>query len=229
MFRKLLLACGLALCAATAQAATITDASFEDSSNGMLMGFSSTQSGFAQTFTAENTGRLERIEVLLQTFYVPKFGLSGTGPATVGFSSTLGAFPGAPNFPGPTLASRNVDHADVGVPADWVSIDLSSENIFLTAGNRYGISVTGPLGTGYGWRGSNDSGAYAGGDLFGLSNLGLPTPTNGDLAFRVFVTPGSGGPGNPGGEPPTAPVPLPAAGFLLIAGLGGLGLIRRKG
>lgn len=83
--------------------------------------------------------------------------------------------------------------------------DLSDSNFDYVSGGSSGV-----------WERSKNylavASAYSGGKLWDLTFLGDADPTSQGV---VTVT-------------QTAPVPLPAAGFLLLGGLGGLGVIARR-
>lgn len=95
-------------------------------------------------------------------------------------------------------------------------IDVSSANIFLNAGERFVIDLTG----GYGGNISAAASTYGGGSLF--LNFGVPFDytacCNASLAFQTFMEPTS-----PGGG-----VPEPTTWALMLIGFGGLGATLRR-
>lgn len=206
MIKKLLFACGFALGAISAQAATV-DASFEDTSAYSLVN-SSYYEGLLQTFTVGSDGILDRVEVYADTAVMPQL----RGSETLTFAIT--ELPSGGSL-GTTLLSMDIAYDDIPHVPSWIGFDVSSANLAVAVGDQLGILLRTADDTAYGWRGSFGDG-YAGGMLYTVNGTGVSSPVPGfDRAFRAYVA-----------QP--APVPLPASSLLLIAGLGGLIALRRR-
>ena len=210
--RHLFAAAILAAIPVFGQAATL-DANFESSTNqGAQVGL--TYSNLAQSFTIENDGTLESIELKMS-----KFANDVVGPAIVdlyAFAASIGA----------SLGSSSAAAADVpnGVAYDWVVFDFSGLNLAVSAGDTFAVGLYDGGSTEnnqYVWNaGVNDSNGsfatYLGGQRYssgddGATWGGVPSW---DMSFRVNLDP--------------SVVPVPASLPLLVAGLGAFGLMRRR-
>lgn len=226
MFKQFLLAAGLALAALPAQAATLSNSgSYTGETRGLLLGISGNSSSYVQTFEATQTGQLSRVDLLLSQLNLSMFGLNRSDDATVSIYGTDQTL-----TPGTLLGSVSLPHDTIMTALSWVSVDVSGLGLSLNQGGTYGIGLRSQLGTGILVRGGA---GYDGGALFNSTNGSFSAYPAMDMSFRSFVTqpaPQSGGAtGTASANPPAiAPVPLPAAGFLLIAALGGLLALQRR-
>lgn len=209
MMKRIFLALGLALLGSQAPATTVADASFvPEGTDGVLFGFGYRPT-YAQSFTVETTGTLDRVEVALQAISAPKLRLDGSDP----FTLTLTSGPTATNL-GTGLVTDTRPYNELTSGYDWLSWDLTANAISVSAGDVLAVVVTSSVGTGMAWNAGYAPDVYDGGQAYSNSGANIVSTHGKDLAFRSFVTP--------------APVPLPATGLLLVAALGGMTALRRR-
>lgn len=168
-----------------------------------------TYSNLGQSFTALNSGTIESVELKLY-----RFSGSSAGDAIVDLYSFSGTF-------GASLGSTTVAPSAVNTSPDfdWVTFDFTGLGIDVVAGTQYGIGLYdggAAQNNQYVWNADYGADAlYAGGSRFSSGDDGATwTPGTADFAFRVNLDP--------------SVVPLPASLPLLLAGLGGMTLLRRK-
>ncbi|TWT30524.1 hypothetical protein KOR42_54520 [Thalassoglobus neptunius] len=164
----------------------------------------------AQSFTATQSGKLTTIE--LQLWRNP------TGNPSDDLSVSLTTLNGAglPDLTG-VLASRTVGALDIptdGFSTNFTSVDFSSSMIDLIAGEMYAIVLTSNTGSTPDWYlwSTSELNPYADGvSFFGIGVLS-PIPGQ-DSGFRVNAA---------------SVVPEPASAFLMLTGVCGVGLLRRR-
>jgi cysteine-rich repeat protein len=144
-----------------------------------------------QTFTPTVTGLLGSVELRLER-HCPPVPCSGPpGTLTVAIVTTSGGVP-----TGTVLASATLPGTAAPDSAAFLSVDLSSANLILTAGTLYAIRVSGsspPEPPGWVWSFAEASNPYAGGGFF-IDDLtpGVPSQDlypNADGTFRTLMTP----------------------------------------
>ncbi len=165
----------------------------------------------AQTFTAGITGQLTQLDVPLGL----SRGVGFTGDET----AYISLVEWGTNMPGTVLGSTSVLLSGAST---LQSLDLTSENIFLTAGSMYAFVLSNDLtyynlpdpyrNTGIQVQWSTDP--YTEGSLWTRYSTGWAERSGTDTVFTTYVN--------------ASPVPAPSILFLFAAGLAGLGYIRRK-
>lgn len=175
----------------------------------------------AQTFTVGLAGKLDHIELLLtrdasnaSSLIVDVRTTSAGSPTTANSGATVLA--------SGTVATSAVSSHDTRSPnPGWVSVDLSSFNLTVAAGQLLSITLrTGAADENWYWWGAT-SDTYSGGGAFYRLTSGSGAwsahPNNTDFGFKSWV------------DVPTtaAVVPLPPAALLGFGLLGGMGLVRR--
>ncbi len=163
----------------------------------------------AQTFTAGITGQLTQLDVPL--------GLNrGTG-FTGNETAYISLVEWGTNAPGTVLGNTSILLSSAST---LQSLDLTSENIFLTAGSMYAfvlsndltyISLPDPYRN-TGIRVQWDADSYTGGSLWTHYSSGWAERSGVDTVFTTYVN----------------AVPAPSVLFLLAGGLAGLTYFRRK-
>lgn len=163
--------------------------------------FGSSPTPIGQSFTAEFTvGLLDTVEFR----YLPNVNTTLSAP-----SVTIDLFDGV-GYGGTLLGSTTRSLSGTGAER-WEAFQFAM--IPLVVGGSYTFRLT---GTGSGSYGLQTGDPYPGGDRLdsnGAPVMGLP----GDLAFQIF-----------GEIAPPNVIPLPAAGWLLVTGLGALAAIRPR-
>ncbi|WP_299648359.1 VPLPA-CTERM sorting domain-containing protein [uncultured Jannaschia sp.] len=151
-------------------------------------------------------------------------------------------------FGGDDIEDEDVDLANFSIESFYEGVTADDFSFMRVAnlddgmgGTTFGYSFTytpdddDPLITAFAAKGSNSFNLYDGydGETYVYSATFLTPVNNGGnraglsnlTFFDTELTPEN--PDNPGNPDAPAPVPLPAAGFMLLAGLGGLGAMRR--
>lgn len=164
-----------------AQDPPVLDQSF-DAPSFLSFGFGG-ESHLAQTFTVGITGVLRRVDVEIRRD-------AGIPDLLFDIRPTIGGVP----VESDAAALANVVIPSASIPTDFtfVSVDLSSAQIAVSAGDVLAIVLRAPGAGGalnYSWQGSAVSGYGAGADFFRVA----PSPTwnglFGDLGFQTFVAP----------------------------------------
>ncbi len=164
-----------------------------------------------QSFTAGVTGTLASLELSL-------YENGSGGDITLDILDLSGGdFWAAPSLGMVSKTEGELGSSPAMLDADFITgtfFDLSFLNISVMSGDALGfrLSTDRVLNEGtnvYAIRTSVFTDQYAGGAYF---RAGLPSPATGDAAFKLSVT----------------AVPLPAAGMLLLTGLGGLAFAGRR-
>ena len=164
----------------------------------------------AQTFTVGITGILTSVEVLIRR----ESGI--TEDLLFDIRTIAGGVPTEADAGANVLANTSLSAAGIPLASEFVSVDLSSFGLAVTAGEVLSIVLQSDgANPAYLWSGTAADG-YAGGGTF-RRFLSIPatwgtTGAASDLAFRTFVE----------------PVPEPSTALLLMAGILGLGTLPRR-
>jgi len=175
----------------------------------------------AQTFTVGIGGELTGVAIQIGRY----FGTGGTlGVDILGTSSGI---PTGSSLASASLAWSSLPDWDVNIPSAFVFVDLSSFNLSVLPGDVLAIALSvlsgpDPQSTwdGY-WQGQ-----YSGGIAFSTWRSGFWEPQvlsdgqggllYGDMGFRTFV------------DPNTNQVPEPSTWMLIVSGLAGLAVLRKR-
>ena len=171
-----------------------------------------TSSEGAQTFTVGITGYLHHFDLLLGAFG------NGSSTATLSVRNVTAGVPSSVNANSLTSVTIPMPLWTNGFNYHYASFDVSSANIFATAGQVFAITLAAQTMSPYG--GWAQSGFYNGGAAFSRNgDASAWTSAYGDLPFASFMS-----------DTPSAPAPTPEPAALGILGLGlaGLALRRRR-
>lgn len=154
----------------------------------------------AQTITAGMSGQLLRVEMGVNAYGSPL-------PLLVEIRDVTGGVPGA------TLLGSYSWNAGGPTSGGYLSFDLTSQGIFLTAGQQFAVVLSTQqdfTGFANAYTAQTHTGAYAGGLSLRQTPFSSWSPTNGNesMYFRTYMT--------------------PAPGAAAVLGLAGLAATRRR-
>lgn len=208
------IAAGLAF-ATAGQAAPVLDQEYDAFAAGadsaVLL---NTNFAHAQSFTVGIAGQLTSMELQIRKTNLDP----PVSDLTFDILSFMGGIPSGPALASGSIAAASVPDLDF-TDDSFVSVDLSSFNIFVGVGEVLAIALTYLDSGSYNWLSTPVGNFYGAGSQF----VSLPPGpfdvelVNGDLGFRTFVDPDA-----------TAPVPEPGTLATLAFGLLVFGFARRQ-
>jgi hypothetical protein len=215
MLKRILVAAVLATASFIGNAAPVLDQSYDPfaAPTGVLGGFNLYSSqALSQTFTVGTSGQLTSVDVMIRRALA-------VGSTTLFLdvrNTTVGGLPVSNDSGSGVLASVSFPSDSLSFNYAFFSVDLSSFNLDVTAGDLLAIALRTPDQTAIvQWAGELNPSFYVGGSAyFRSSPVWQEFSFQADLGFRTFVD--------------AASVPEPSALFLLPVAMVGAVIRRRK-
>ncbi len=139
----------------------------------------------AQTFTAGQSGTLDRVSVYLDDSYIPN------GPVTVSIQTVTNGLPSGIEIGQGMIPASAIPFGPYYAPnPQWVSTKISpvgGKSLAMTPGTQYAIVLSAGGGDQITWFGSGD--VYPGGSMVNQYSSGWGSVPNADAMFQTYIIP----------------------------------------